>query len=234
MKKILLSFIIGIFLISSVSAFLGTYEKNETVSVRGKITNATAMNVTIYYPNTTIAIDKGVMTNVHGDVWNYSFTDTNTLGDYVYDYCNQNGGSCKENYFTITPLGKTFSGGEGIAGLGIIIIVLAVAFFFMFFGFKISDNEKLMPLVLLFILLSFTFIIYALHLSYAYTVDILQYESLGSVAGTVYTTVLWLLVGVAIISTFLILISSIKEMGNISKRKQYGDDFNPVTQAYDM
>jgi len=32
----------------------------------------------------------------------------------------------------------------------------------------------------------------------------------------------------------LILFASIKRLGELSKKKQYGEDFNPVTNSYDM
>lgn len=234
MKKLITILILGIFLISFTCAFLGTYERGEVVQIRGKIDNATAISFNLYYPNSTLAVTGESMSRLSGDVWNYTFENTTTLGEYVYDYCDQNGHNCKENYFEVTPSGKTFSEGEGIAGFGVIIAALAISFFFMFFGFKLSDNEKLFPLTILFILISFAFIIYSLHLSYAYTVDILQYESLGSVASTMYTTILWLLVMVGVISVVLILFASIKRLGELSKKKQYGEDFNPVTNSYDM
>jgi len=233
MKKLLIILMLGMFLISFTSAFLGTYERGEVVNVRGKITNATAMNVTIYYPNSSIAVDEGEMSNLQGDIWNYTFTNTDILGEYVYDYCDQKGTNCKENYFEITPNGKSFSSGESIAGFGIILAALVISFFFMFFGFKLSDNERLYPLSLLFILISFAFIIYVLHLSYIYTIDIFQYETLEGAASIIYTSILWILVMVGVISTFLILIVSIKHLGDIVKKRKYGDDFNPVTNSYD-
>lgn len=106
----------------------------------------------------------------------------------------------------------------------------------MFFGFKLSESESknLIPVAMLFILVSFVFIIYSLHLSYAYTVDVFQYESLGDVTSVIYTSILWLLVGVGLISTILILMASIKLMGESIKRKEYGEDFNPVTDSYDF
>jgi len=199
--------------------------------------NCSYMNITILFPNGTSIIENEAMTNLSSHYYyNYSFCDTSVLGIYpvLYYYDSEYGSESSGDFFEITPSGNIFSQGQSTAGLGIILGALAIAFFFMFFGFKLSENEKLFPLTILFILLSFLFIIYSLHLSYVYTIDILQYESLGNVSSTVYISVLWILVSVAVLSTILILISSIKAMGEASKKKQYGEGFNPVTNTYDF
>ena len=67
--------------------------------------NATAVNVSIYFPNSSLAVDNQPMTQLRGDIWNYSFSNTNTQGKYIYDYCNEVGDNCKENVFTVTPSG---------------------------------------------------------------------------------------------------------------------------------
>ncbi len=104
MKRILLMLMFGIFLISFVSADLGTYKQGEIILVKGNL-NATAVNVSIHFPNSSIAVDNQVMGNLRGDIWGYNFSNTNTQGRYIYDYCNEIGKNCKENIFTITPTG---------------------------------------------------------------------------------------------------------------------------------
>jgi len=214
---------------------MGSAKQNENMSIMQTCGDATYINISsIQFPDKTVESLNVEMTALGGGAYQYNFTNTSQLGRYdvtgISDGCEQTFAF----YFTITPSGKMFSEGQSIAGFGIILGALVIAFFFMFFGFKISDNEKFMPLTLLFILISFTFIVYALHLSYAYTVDIFQYESLSSLSGTIYTTILWLLVSVGIISVILILMASIKAMGEAAKRRAYGEDFNPITNSYDI
>ena len=127
MKKILLILFLGMFLISLTSAFLGTYEQGATVSIRGNL-NASSVNVTIYFPNSSIAVDNQPMTQLKGEIWNYSFSSTDTLGEYIYDYCDQDGRNCKENKFEITPSGFLLKTSDSITYL---ILMGGVLFFFL-------------------------------------------------------------------------------------------------------
>ncbi len=151
MKNILLTLMLGIFLISLVSADLGIYKQNEDISVRGNL-NATSVNVTIYFPNSSIAVNNQSMINIYGDIWNYPFTNTDTQGRYIYDYCNENGDNCKENFFTVTPNGQVFSTGKAISYLGFIVILLFTFFLTVYGAMKVrwkhqkSDEEKILTI----------------------------------------------------------------------------------------
>jgi len=198
---------------------------------------AAECNLTIIYPNGTAMIDNQLMSNM-GSYHNYTISSelNNKLGILLgTQACNDAGVTGSGTFEAeVSPSGKSFSAGEGIAGLGIIAVALVLAFFFMFLGFKLSENERLFPLTLLFLLISFAFVIYSLHLSYAYTVDVFQYGSLGNVSSVIYTSILWLLIGVGLISTILILMSSIRELGRAAKQREYGEGFNPITNSYDF
>ena len=132
--------IIGIFLLSSASADLGTYKQSQNVSIRANI-NATSVNTTIYFPNSSIADLNQAMTNTYGDIWTYNFTETEVLGTYRYDFCDQDGSNCKEDSFTITSTGDEFS------TAGAIVLWIAVFFFlllgaFLFTGFTNKENKS--------------------------------------------------------------------------------------------
>jgi len=116
LKKFCL-FLFAILLISLVSADLGTYGQNENVSLKANL-NSTSVNISIYFPNGSSIITNQATSNVMGDIWNYTITNTSTLGRYNYDYCDQDGDNCKENFFTITATGDTFSTAGFIAGAG--------------------------------------------------------------------------------------------------------------------
>lgn len=231
MKRILLISVFLISLIGFMSANLGTFKQGECVNIRTILSSSTVNISTISYPNSTIIVLDIPMTK-NAQTFNYTYCNTSAFGNYIYDYYDKEG-NVYVNDFEITPSGKTFSEGESLAGLGIILGTLAAAFFFMSFGFKLSENERLFPIVLLFMLFSIFFIIYFLHLSYVFTVDILQYESLTGTASVVYTSLLWILALVGIISVVLILIASIKAMGEAAKKREYGEDFNPISNSYD-
>ncbi len=141
MKKILIIFLIGIFLISLASAFLGTYEQGMDVSVRGNL-NASSVNVSIYFPNSTIAVDNQAMTQLKEEIWNYSFSSTDTLGEYIYDYCDQDGRNCRENNFEVTPSGSDApSEGEGMTFLGSLIAMILVAGIFLFLSISLKEHD---------------------------------------------------------------------------------------------
>ena len=145
MKKILLILFCFLFLISMVSAFLGTYEQGANVSVRGNL-NASSVNVSIYFPDSSIAVDNQPMTQLKEEIWNYSFSSTNILGEYIYDYCDQNGKNCRENNFEVTPSGRgSPTDGEGIIFLGSLIAMLVVGGIFLYLAssFKESPTMRL-------------------------------------------------------------------------------------------
>jgi len=239
-KKLIPTIFIAIFFLSLVSAAqsnAGTFQQDSCIDLPQTCTSCTYNNITsIIYPNGTkySFSPEQNMTKTGTDYNFYTCKFTPDIGRYQVNGHGNVGGvdTIWNYYYEVTPSGQDFSEGQSIGGIMIILVALVLAFFFMFFGFKISSNEKLMPLTILFILISFIFVVYSLHLSYAFTVDVFQYESLGGVASTIYTAILWILISVGVISTVLILISAIKEMGEIVKRKKYGEDYNPVGDAY--
>ena len=116
-------------LISLASADLGVYQQGDTVSVRGNL-NATSVNVSIYYPNSTVAINNDPMSRFSGDIWNYTFTFTDTIGEYIYDYCDEDGENCIENKFKVTQTGFALETSESI-----LYIIILITTFFLFLGF---------------------------------------------------------------------------------------------------
>jgi len=140
-KKILLVLMLGMFFISFASAYLGTYKQGEVILVRGDL-NATSVNVSIYFPNSSIAVDNKEMTNLRGDIWNYSFSSTDTLGEYIYDYCDQNGDNCRENVFEVTPSGSDApTSGESMTFLGSLIAMLLVGGVFLFLSISLKEHD---------------------------------------------------------------------------------------------
>jgi hypothetical protein len=136
MRKILLALMICVVFISFASADLGTYKQGQNVSVRANL-NATAVNVSIYFPsNSSIAVDNLAMTNLHGDIWNYTFSGTNSFGIYVYDYCDQDGKNCKENTFSITSTGFELDTSKSIIYFAMFCLLV---FFFIITIFGINQ-----------------------------------------------------------------------------------------------
>lgn len=114
LNKLLLTFIIGIFLISSITAsdYLGTQWEDinivETCTVNGfPCPNDFLCNITISNPNNELIVLNSPMTR-NDTIYNYTFLSTDYLGDYdINIYCDNvtlSGNS--ESSLTITTTGQ--------------------------------------------------------------------------------------------------------------------------------
>ncbi len=140
MKKIILTIILGIFLISLASASLGTFKQDDCVNIKTILNTSTVNISTISYPNTSIVVSNKEMTK-NGKTFNYSFCNTNTLGIYLYDYFDAEGNTYI-NDFKITPNGKEFTMQNSIAYLGFILILLFTFFLTMYGAGRIEWKNK--------------------------------------------------------------------------------------------
>ena len=125
MKKVFLTIILGVFLLAFapfVNATLPDAAAGECITIK-TILNTSTINIsTISYPNQTIAVSNKLM-NKTAQTFTYLFCDTNTLGNYIYDYFD-NEGNVYVNDFNVTS--------TGTAGTNLYIILLtclAVIFF---------------------------------------------------------------------------------------------------------
>ena len=87
MKKIILTIIVGIFLISLVSAeqqTLGTFKQNVCIQLTQTCGNCTYNNISFVYMTSDVILYNvsDQMTKV-GTFYNYSFCDTSTIGEYI-------------------------------------------------------------------------------------------------------------------------------------------------------
>lgn len=232
LMKYKLQFIIFLFLIIMMplsSAFLGYIETDECIQLT-TISNSSTMTLsTVSPPGSLIILDVPMEKN--GKTFNYSFCDTNVTGRYNYDFYNAEDEFFVNDFF-VNPLGREFDDGQSNISLGILFGALVVGFLFLFIGLFLWTHEGNTALGFLFFCLSIIFGIYSLHLGYAYSSDLLFYESLTPVVSAVYITVLWLMSGIGIISVALLLIAMIKEIGKMNDTKQFGNDFDPISQTY--
>ena len=103
-KKLIFVLLLGVFLISFASATLPPVEQNKCIELR-TILNATQVNIsTVTHPNQTLIIINSPMSK-NGKTFNYTFCDTSVLGEYVYDYYD-NQGNTYVNDFDVTADGK--------------------------------------------------------------------------------------------------------------------------------
>jgi hypothetical protein len=241
-KKVIIFFIGLIFLTSFITS--QTFERKEIIDlkvpfeVNGKMASGSAWcNISIQQPNSTFIKENDGMTNLDNGNFNITLTNSETDALGTYDWiafcCDEGLCASGSGSFEVTATGKDFSDGEALVSIGILIGALGLAFLFMFLGFKLTQNSSALPIGFFFIILSLILGIYSLNLGYAFTNDILQYESLTPVASAIYTSFLWLIIGITIISLALMLIAFIKELGKMSKKKKFGENFNPITDTYE-
>ncbi len=192
-------------------------------------------NLTIRFLNNSYKINNQLMDNLgNGDFSSeVNFSDLEQLSYKVF--CLESGqNDTAIGNILITPTGRTFDEGQGTTALGIMFGALAVSFLFLIIGFNLEKNPSTIALGFFFVIFSIILAVYSLHLGYVYSNDILQYESLVPVSSTIYSVILFSLGGLAVISSSLMLISFIVELGKMNKSKKFGAGFNPITNTYDF
>lgn len=75
------------FLASFCSAGLGTFQQNEPVSIR-VLANCSSVNLTEVNDGTTTYVVNKAMTNLGGQTFNYTFSNTSKIGTYSYSWNN--------------------------------------------------------------------------------------------------------------------------------------------------
>lgn len=110
MRKLYLFLFLGLFLISLASAdvSIGTVKQGSTIQLTQTCSNCTYVNLTsVLYPDNTYALNGQYSMQKTGTNFNYTFSDTNTLGDYVYSTCGDLNGvnTCQSVSFEVTPNG---------------------------------------------------------------------------------------------------------------------------------
>jgi hypothetical protein len=91
----------------------------------------TYMNVSIAYPNSSIAVSNAQMTNEGGGLWSYSFSDTNSLGRYDVITCGDINAvyQCTDSgtlWFDVTYSGSQLSVSNAIVYVILLISALII------------------------------------------------------------------------------------------------------------
>lgn len=112
---------------------VGPFQQNKNAILTQVCDNCTYVNITtVQLPrNGGIVTINSAMTKT-GQTYNYTFTQTSSLGDYIYTTCGNPDGvlTCQSVDFLVTP-----SGSQNILGLFILVIVGIYSIAFIgFFG----------------------------------------------------------------------------------------------------
>ncbi len=130
MRKLAIALLFMIFLVQFTSASLGNFQQRDCVEIK-TILNSTSVNIsTISYPNSSVAVSNQIMTQIGATTFNFTFCDTATIGNYIYDYVDDEG-NFFVNDFTITKNGFDISTGESILYIGLFIANLIVFILFL-------------------------------------------------------------------------------------------------------
>jgi len=171
--KLFLLVFLTLFIFSFINADLGSYKQCNPVSIK-TILNASWVNIsTISYPNSSLSISNIDMTKI-GETFNYTYLDTCTIGQYIYDYYDDRG-NVYVNSFEITPTGENYSTSQSIQYIALLVIGFVLFFITLYsaivFPWKnerddentiISINNLKYTKIILFVLsyLLFLFIIF--------------------------------------------------------------------------
>lgn len=145
MKKIVLILILGMFLVSFITAqltSLGTFEVSTDVNLVQICGTCTNNNITsITSPNSSVIVSNVEMTK-DGSNYNYTLVNnfTGTTGTYIVNGVGDLGGiDTAWNYdFTITQTGEALDEAQGLIVLGLIILLIFITGAFLYFGNKIE------------------------------------------------------------------------------------------------
>jgi hypothetical protein len=214
MRKEISYIIIGIFLISLVSAAsFGTYKRSSCVELMQICSNCSYNNISkILYPNSSIAVENVAMTK-DDTYYNYTFCLTNVNGNYIVNgYGDIDGEKTSWNYdFAITPSGNPLDTSSAITyGLVLIIMFGATIFFLLFASLTESPGVKLF----------FNIIGYlAMFLTVSSGYILLQNSGISSMDNTV-RALLYILGIVLIIIMFYIMINQTRHVLALMRAKK--------------
>lgn len=136
------------FVLAEVNTF-GSYQKGTDVVIRQTCASCTYVNVTVSYPNSTLAVSNVEMTNEGGGTWTYVFNKTRDQGRYDVTGSGDLDGSATSFevlYFDINEYGIPASQFALYTVLYLILLFASYVFFYKFAtnnGGKIKDPNFL-------------------------------------------------------------------------------------------
>jgi len=133
MRKIFISLIVGIFLLSIISAAdveVNSYANvkiGDCVTLKQTCASCSYVSFSLSYPNSTLIFSDEVGTNTGGAMWTYEFCDTNILGRY--DVGGHGDLEGTDTGFSILWFDVTSTG----AGASMFFLILLTSIAFIFF-----------------------------------------------------------------------------------------------------
>ena len=140
---VLISLLSSVIIVSSEQQSFGTFKQGSCVNLIQTCSNCSFVNLSITNPNSTVVISNQLMTKT-GTVYNYSFCDTYTLGQYIYNTCGDVNGvlTCSPVNFFITPSGNQFSISQAVIYILVFSIGLLIFIGLLILGLALPTKNN--------------------------------------------------------------------------------------------
>ncbi len=235
MKKILLTLVLGIFIVTLASASLPAVEQNVCIQIK-TILNTSSVNIsTITYPNeTTLFLNKDMTKNAL--TFNYTFCGTDTIGIYIYDYFDAEE-EVYVNDFEVTPTGFILETSDSL-----LYIIILIATFILFLAFlypaiklpyanipqadgSITKINKTKYFKLLSIWFAYGFFMWFLQTLNAISTNFIKLTYLSNFITDIFTYSQWFSVGITFLILAILFIELWKDIILSQTIKRYGKAF---------
>lgn len=220
MNKIILTIIVGMFLISLVGATqqtLGTFKQGSCMQLVQTCGNCTYNNVSfVYQTNNAILYNISEEMAKVGTFYNHTFCNTSLVGEYVVNGVgNPNGKITSWVYdFKVTPSGSIDIGsGGGLSFIGSTLVMLIIAITFFITAFNVKN---IAAKVSFFSFSAINFIMVILFVVVSAQQNLYGYTGLVSGVET-FWTVIQILVSLGLLTLFIIIGLIIKKAFKIKR-----------------
>ena len=138
MKRLMLFLVLGLVLISFASAEVNEYapvKDGDCITIKQGCSSCSYVNVTISYPNSTLAVSNEGMDSQGAGQWTYDFCNTIALGRY--DVGGEGDLEGTPTSFDVLWFDVSTNGKEPADGITIVVftIIFMLIFFFGLLGF---------------------------------------------------------------------------------------------------
>ncbi len=183
-----------LFVSAEINSF-GSYAKGSDVLIRQTCASCTYVNVSVSYPNSTLAITNVGMTNAGGGTWTYLFNDTKTLGRYDITGSGDLEGtptSFDVLYFDINEYGIAAS---LFALYTILYLILIFAGYLFYYKFATNNGKSIKDPNFLYWVAFYNLVLFVIIEIYGFggvdtlIVDIIKMISLGSGVYFLFTAI---------------------------------------------
>ena len=138
--------------------------------------NCTFVNITkMKYGNDSVGSNLNWAMTKIGVNYNYTFCDTQDIGEYTYTTLGNPDGTttcntCSEEVsFLVNPTGVVQTTAQGISSAIFVILMFGLTFLFGYVGFKLSESQNLWVAGIFFLFLSIIMMVYNVWLGVEYS-----------------------------------------------------------------